>query len=109
MSEEEPAGTQIGAKASEMSGEIELTARDLARVGQEATTLAGVLVRKVASVAGSHPDDAEGSEISQQAHELAEAIQKTSGDAMRIAQRAVEMASKITQAAAGGSGTPPDE
>ncbi len=109
MSEEEPAGTQIGAKASGMAGEIELTARDLARVGQEATDLAGALARKVATVAGSRPDDAAGSEISQEAHDLAEAIQKTTGDAMRIAQRAVEMASKITRAASGGSGTPQGE
>jgi hypothetical protein len=109
MSEEEPVSTQIGNKASEMAGEIELTARDLARVGQEATVLAGALARKVASAAGSHPEDAAGSEISQQAHELAEAIQKTTGDALRIGQRAVEMASKITHAASGRSGTPPDE
>ena len=50
MAEEEHVGSQIGAKASEMAGEIELTARDLARVGQEATALAGALAAKVASV-----------------------------------------------------------
>jgi len=54
-----------------MASQIELTARDLARVGQEATALAGALARKVADVVGSHPEDAEGSEISQRAHELA--------------------------------------
>jgi hypothetical protein len=109
VGEEEPVGKQIGEKASEMAGQIELTARDLARVGQEATALAGALAHKVASAAGSHPDDADGSEISQQAHELAGAMQKTTGDALRIGQKAVEMASKIAQAPAGGSGTPPGE
>jgi hypothetical protein len=109
VNEEAPAGRQIGQKASEMAGEIELTARDLARVGQEATALAGALARKVAGVVGSHPEDAEGSEISQQAHEVAGAIQKTTGDALRIAEKAVEMASKIAQAASGGSGMPPGE
>ena len=92
-----------------MAGQIELTARDLARVGQEATALAGALAHKVASAAGSHPDAADGSEISQQAHELAGAMQKTTGDALRIGQKAVEMASKIAQAPAGGSGTTPGE
>jgi hypothetical protein len=107
VGEEEPVGQQIGEKASEMAGQIELTARDLARAGQEAAALAGALAHKVASAVGSHPDDADGSEISQQAHELAGAMQKTTGDAVRIAQKAVEMASKIAHAAAGGSGTPP--
>ena len=109
MAEEEHVGSQIGAKASEMAGEIELTARDLARVGQEATALAGALAAKVASVVGSRPEDAAGSEISQQAHDVAEAIQKTTGDALRIAQKAVEMASKIAQAASRGSDTSPGE
>ena len=109
MSEEEHVGSQIGAKASEMAGEIELTARDLARVGQEATALAGALAAKVASMVGSRPEDAAGSEISQQAHDVAEAIQKTTGDALRIAQKAVEMASKIAQAASRGSDTSPGE
>jgi len=109
MAEEEHVGSQIGAKASEMAGEIELTARDLARVGQEATALAGALAAKVASVVGSRPEDAAGSEISQQAHEVAEAIQKTTGDALRIAQKAVEMASKVAQAASRGSDTSPGE
>jgi len=107
VNEEEPASAQIGHKASEMASQIELTARDLARVGKEATALAGALARKVANVVGVHPEDAEGSEISQQAHELAGAMQKTTEDALRIAQKAVEMASKIAQAPAGGSGTPP--
>ena len=106
VGKEEPVSGQIGQKASEMASQIELTARDLARVGQEATALAGELVRKVADVVGSHPEDAEGSEISQQAHEVAEAVQKTTEDALRIAQKAVEMASKIAQAPARGSGTP---
>ena len=109
MSAEESASGQIGQKASEMASEIELTARDLARVGQEATALAGALARRVASLAGGHPEDARGPEISQQAHELAGAMQKTTGDALRIGQKAVEMASKIAQAPAGGSGTPPGE
>jgi hypothetical protein len=109
VGEEEPVSAQIGQKASEMASQIELTARDLARVGQEATVLAGALARKVASVAGSHPGDAGDSEISQQAHELAGAMQKTTGDALRIAQKAVEMASKIAQAPSGGGGTPPGE
>jgi len=107
MAEEEHVGSQIGAKASEMAGEIELTARDLARVGQEATALAGALAAKVASVVGSRPEDAADSEISQQAQEVAKAIQETTSDAMRIAQKAVEMASKIAQAAARGSDTSP--
>jgi plasmid maintenance system antidote protein VapI len=109
MSEEEHVGSQIGAKASEMAGEIELTARDLARVGQEATALAGALAAKVAKVVGSSPEDAAGSEISQQAQEVAGAIQQTTSDAMRIAQKAVEMASKIVQAASRGSDTSPGE
>ena len=109
VNEEEPASAQIGQKASEMASQIELTARDLARVGKEATALAGALARKVANVVGVHPEDAEGSEISQQAHELAGAMQKTTEDALRIAQKAVEMASKIAQAPAGESGAPPDE
>ena len=109
MAEEEHVGSQIGAKASEMAGEIELTARDLARVGQEATALAGALAAKVASVVGSRPEDAAGSEISQQAHEVAGAIQKTTGDALRIAQKAVEMANKIAQAPFSGSDTSPGE
>ena len=92
-----------------MATQIELTARDLARVGQEATALAAALAGKVASVASSHPEDAGSSEISQQAHEFAGAMQKTTGDALRIAQKAVEMASKIAQAPSGGSGTPPGE
>ncbi len=109
MAEEEHVGSEIGAKASEMAGEIELTARDLARVGQEATALAGALAAKVASVVGSRPEDADGSEISQQAHEVAGAMQKTTGDALRVAQKAVEMASKIAQAASRGSDTSPGE
>ena len=107
MAEEEHVGSAIGAKASEMAGEIELTARDLARVGQEATALAGALAAKVASVVSSRPEDAADSEISQQAQEVAKAIQETTSDAMRIAQKAVEMASKIAQAAARGSDTSP--
>jgi hypothetical protein len=107
MGEEEAASSEIGQKASEMAGQIELTARDLARVGQEATALAGALARKVASVAGSHPEVADGPEISQQAHELAGAIQKTTGDALRIAEKAVEMAGKIAHAPSVGSGTQP--
>ena len=59
-----------------MASQIELTARDLARVGHEATALAG-------------------------------AMQKTTEDALRIAQKAVEMAGKIAQVPAGGSSTPP--
>jgi len=109
MSEEEHVASQIGAKASEMAGEIELTARDLARVGQEATALAGALAAKVASVVGSRPEDAASSEISQQAHEVAEAMQRTTADALRIAQKAVEMASRIAQAASRGSDTSPGE
>ena len=109
MSESEPVGAQIGDKASEMAGQIESTARDLARVGQEATALAGVLARKVASMAGSHSEDAGGSEINQQAQELAGAMHKTTGDALRIAQKAVEMASKIAQAPYSASGTAPHE
>ena len=109
VGEEEPVSAPISQKASEMASQIELTARDLARVGQEATALAGALARKVASVARSHPEDAAGSEISQQAHELVGAIQKTTGDALRIAETAVEMASKIAQAPSGGSGTPSGE
>jgi len=106
VGEEEPVGSEIGQKASEMASQIELTARDLARVGQDATALAGALARKVTHLVGSHPEDAEGSEISQQAHEVAEAVQKTTEDALRIAQKAVEMAGKIAQAPSGGSGTP---
>ena len=107
MGKEESASAQIGQKASEMASQIEFTARDLARVGQQATALAGALAGKVASVASSHPEDSGGAEISQQAHELAGEMQKATGDAMRIAQKAVEMASKIAQAPSGGSGTPP--
>lgn len=106
VGKEQPASGEIGEKASEMASQIELTARDLARVGQEATALAGALARKVADVVVSRPEDAEGSEISQQAHEVAEAVQKTTEDALRVAQKAVEMASKIAQAPSGGSGTP---
>jgi plasmid maintenance system antidote protein VapI len=105
MSQEEPASTQIGQKASEMAGQIELTARDLARVGQEATALAGALARRVASAVGSHPEVADSSQISQQAREVAEAIQKTTGDALRIAEKAVEMASKIAKSPSVRSGT----
>lgn len=105
MGTEETASGQIGEKASEMASQIELTARDLARVGQEATSLAGALARKVASLAGRNPEDAEGSDISEQAHEVAEAVRKTTEDALRIAQKAVEMASKIAQTPTGGSGT----
>ena len=108
MGEEEPASAQIGQKASEMATQIELTARDLARVGHEATALASALVAKVTHFAGSHPD-ADGSEISQQAHKFAAEVQKTATDAVRIAQRAVEMASKIAKAPSAGSGTPPGE
>jgi hypothetical protein len=108
VDKEEPVSGEIGQKASEMASQIELTARDLARVGQEATALAGALARKVADVVRSHPEDAEGSEISQQAHEVAEAVQQTTEDALRIAQKAVEMAGKIAQAPSGGSGTPTD-
>jgi hypothetical protein len=109
MGTEESASGQIGQKASEMASQIELTARDLARVGQEATALAGALARKVAGLAGIHPEDAHGSEISQQAHDLAGTIQQTTGDAVRIGEKAVEMASKIAQAASGDSGTPRGE
>ena len=109
VGKEEPASAQIGQKATEMATQIELTARDLARVGKEATALAGALAGKVATVAGSRPEDADGPEISQQAYEVAGAIQKTTGDALRIAQKAVEMASKIAKAPSGGSGTPPGE
>lgn len=104
MTHEEPVSGEIGDKASEMANQIELTARDLARVGQEATALAGALARKVASAVGNHPEEAEGTEISEQAHEVAEAVKKTTDDALRIAQRAVEMAGKIAQAPAGGRG-----
>jgi hypothetical protein len=62
----------------------------------------------VASAVGSHAEDAEGSEISQQAREVAEALRKTTEDALRIAQRAVEMASKIAQAPSGRGGTSTD-
>lgn len=106
MSEQEPVSGEIGQKASEMASQIELTARDLARVGQEASSLAGALARKVAGAVGNHPEGAESSDISHEAHEVAEAVQKTAEDAMRIAQKAVEMASKIAQAPAGGGGTP---
>ncbi|MBM6546272.1 hypothetical protein JNO54_08990 [Janibacter sp. YIM B02568] len=61
MSPEEAASGEIGEKASEMASQIELTARDLARVGQEAASLAGALASKVASMAGRDPQDAEGS------------------------------------------------
>ncbi len=105
MGTEEPVSGQIGQKASEMASQIELTARDLARVGQEATALAGALARKVAHVVGSRPEDPEGSQISQQAHDLGEAARKATEDALRIAQKAVEMASKIAQAPSGRSGT----
>ena len=108
MSEAEPASAQIGQKATEMATQIELTARDLVRVGHEATALAGALVSKVTHLAGTHPD-AEGSEISQQAHDFAGEVQKTTTDAVRIAQKAVEMASKIAKAPSAGSGTPPGE
>ncbi len=64
------------------------------------------LARKVANVVGSHPEDAEGSETSQQAHEVAETVKVTTEDALRIAQKAVEMASKIAQAPSGRRGTP---
>jgi 4-aminobutyrate aminotransferase-like enzyme len=109
MGEEESASGQIGQKASEMAGQIELTARDLARVGQEATALAGALAHKVASLTGIHPEDAHGSEISQQASDLAGTIQRTTSDAVRIGEKAVEMASKIAKAASGDSGTPRGE
>ena len=105
MGEEESASGQIGQKASEMASQIELTARDLARVGQEATALAGALARKVASLARSVPDDPHGAEISQQVHDLAGTIQKTTGDAIRIGEKAVEMASKIAAVPSGVSGT----
>jgi hypothetical protein len=68
--------------------------------------LTSALARKVADVVRSQPEDAEGSEISQQAHEVAEAVRKTTEDSLRVAQKAVEMASKIAQAPSGGSGTP---
>lgn len=77
----------------------------LARVGQEAASLAGALASKVASMAGRDPQDAEGSQISEQARQVAEAVGKTADDAVRIAQKAVEMASKIAQAPTRGSGT----
>jgi hypothetical protein len=109
MGEEESASGQIGQKASEMASQIELTARDLTRVGQEATALAGALARKVANLAGSHPEDPHGSEISQQAHDLAGTIQKTTSDAIRIGEKAVDMASKIAKVPSGGSGTPRGE
>ena len=104
MAEEESASGQIGQKASEMASQIELTARDLARAGQEASALAGTLARKLASLTGIRPEDAHGSEISQQALDLAGTLQKTTGDAVRIGEKAVEMASKIAQAASGDSG-----
>ena len=106
MGKEKPVSGEIGEKASEMASQIELTAHDLARVAQEATALTSALARKVADVVRSQPEDAEGSEISQQAHEVAEAVRKTTEDSLRIAQKAVEMASKIAQAPSGGSGTP---
>jgi hypothetical protein len=108
VGEQEPVSGQIGQKASEMASQIELTARDLGRVGEEATALARALASKVASAVGSHPEDAEGSEISQQAREVAEALRRTTEDALRIAQRAVEMASKIAQAPSRGSSTSTD-
>lgn len=104
----EPVSGEIGQKASEMAEQIEQTARDLARVGQEAATLAGGLVRKVAGGLKGKPEDGQaaegdgGEEVSGQAHEVAEALRKTTEDALRIAQKAVEMASKIAQAPAGG-------
>lgn len=104
MSRQEPASGEIGEKASEMASQIELTARDLARVGQEAAALAGALASKVAHAVGNRPEEAEGKEISEQAHEVSESVKKTTEDAMRIAQKAVEMAGKIAQAPAGGSG-----
>lgn len=109
MSEDEPGGSKIGTKASEMAGEIEVTARDLARVGQEITSLAGALASKVASVVGSRPEDAAGTEISEQAQEVAGAMRKTTDDALHIAQKAVEMASQITQAASRSGDTSPGE
>jgi hypothetical protein len=96
MGEEEAASSQIGEKASEMAGQIELTARDLARVGQEATALASSLAHKVAWLARSRPGDPHGAEISQQIQDLAGTMQKTTGDAIRIGEKAVEMAGKIT-------------
>lgn len=117
-STQEPVGGEIGHKASEMAEQIEVTARDLARVGQEAATLAGGLVRKVAGGLKSKPEgdqegaadaaDAADDEVDGQAHELTEALRKTTEDALRIAQKAVEMASKIAQAPAGGSKKPTD-
>lgn len=106
MSNDEQVSGEIGDKASEMASQIELTARDLARVGQEAAALAGALASKVASAVGNRPEDAEGSQISEQAHEVAGAVRKTTEDALHIAQKAVEMAGKIAQAPAGGSGRP---
>ena len=106
MSNDEPVSGEIGEKASEMASQIELTARDLVRVGHEATALAGALASKVASAVGNRPEEAEGSEISKEAHEVAEAVKKTTEDALRIAQKAVEMAGKIAHAPAGGSGKP---
>lgn len=102
---ETPSG-QIGQKASEMANQIELTARDLANVGQETASLAGALAHKVAGMVGRNPEDEEGSELSEQAREVAEAVRKTTEDALRIAQKAVEMASTIAQAPSGGSTKP---
>jgi hypothetical protein len=109
MGEEESASGQIGQKASEMATQIELTARDLARVGQEATALASSLAHKVASLARSLPDDPHGPEISQQVHDLAGTIQKTTSDAVRIGEKAVAMASKIAQVPSGAGGAPHGE
>lgn len=106
MSNDDTGSGQIGQKASEMASQIELTARDLVNVGQEAASLAGALAHKVAGMAGRNPEDSEGPEISEQAREVAEAVRKTTEDALQIAQKALEMASKIAQAPSGGSGKP---
>ena len=94
---------EIGEKASEMASQIELTARDLARVGKEAATLASAVAHTVANALGDRAVEPEGWDISDQAHEVADAVKKTTEDALRIAQKAVEMAGKIAQAPAGGS------
>lgn len=101
MSDKANASSEIGQKASDMASQIELTAHDLVRVGKEVTALAGALAHKVATAVEDRPEEAEGSEISDQAHEVAEAVKKTTEDALRIAQKAVEMAGKIAQAPAG--------
>ncbi|HMT48583.1 MAG TPA: hypothetical protein PKC36_00395 [Dietzia sp.] len=106
MSDEQTSSGQIGQKASEMASQIELTARDLAKVGQEAAAMAGTLAHKVAGMVSRNPDDTEGPDLSDQARDVAEAVRKTTEDALRIAQKAVEMASKIAQAPSGGSDTP---